>query len=72
MTLESLERTRNSCNSTGVTSKRPEMNYYDIRKPFQTSWSLEFLLYRFVMSENGLLYNQKALKKLEIPAIPLT
>ena len=71
MTSESLEKTRNSCNSTEVTSKCPEMNYNDIRKPFKTSWSLEFHLYPSVMSGNGLMNNQEALGNLIIPGISL-
>ena len=60
MTAKSLEKTQNSCNWTQVTWKWLEMNYNDIRKPPKTSWSLEFPLYRSVMSRNQLLRHKEA------------
>ena len=71
MTSESFEKSRNSCNSTGETSKCPEMNHNDIRQPSETSQSLEFHLYGPVMFGNGQLYNQKTLEYLEIPGMSL-
>ena len=40
------------------------MNFNDIRKPSKTPYSLEFHLYRLVMSRNGLLCHWEVLKTL--------
>ena len=36
LTSQSLEKSRNSCNSTEMTSEGTKMNYYDKRKPSKT------------------------------------